>query len=75
MEEVFDEAGEDGRDHAESEHVQADREEDEGGGGAACRGRSGGEGGRDKFRLCEERVGGGGCLFRVLWMIGHTIER
>ena len=36
MEEAFDEAGKDGGDHAEGEHVERDGEEDEGGGGAAA---------------------------------------
>ena len=44
VEEAFDEAGKDGGDHAEGEHVEGDGEEDEGGGGAAAFGRMGGEG-------------------------------
>ncbi|WP_433967174.1 hypothetical protein [Tunturiibacter gelidiferens] len=41
MEKAFDEAGEDGSDHAEGEHVEGDGEEDEGGGGAAAGGGCG----------------------------------
>ena len=53
MKEAFDEAGQDGGDHAESEHVEGDGEEDESGGGAAASGWPGHEGAvrSDEFRL------------------------
>ncbi len=80
MEEVFDEAGEDGGDHAEGEHVESYGEEDEGRGGTAAFGWMRGEGfcGGDEFGLGKERVGlirggpgrvlsGFGHVCRVLW--------
>ncbi len=68
MEEAFDEAGEDGGDHAEGEHVERDGEEDKGGGGAASLWRMGGEGLFEsyEFGLGEERVGIVDRLGRVL---------
>ena len=45
MEEALDEAGKDGGDHAEGEHVERDGEEDKGGGSAAAFGRMRSEGG------------------------------
>jgi len=68
VEEAFDEAGEDGGDHAEGEHVEGDSEEDEGGGGAAAFRRMGGEGffDTDEFGLGEERVGRCNWLGRIL---------
>lgn len=63
MQEAFDETREDGGDHTHGEHVEGDGEEDEGGCGAAARGRMCCEGrgveGRDggnELRLAEERV-------------------
>ena len=67
MEEAFDEARQDGGDHAEGEHVEGDGEEDEGGGGAAAFGRMGSESlvefdelglGHERIRRCGLRVGG-----------------
>ena len=59
MEEAFDEAGKDGGDHAEGEHVEGDGEEDKGGGGAAAFGGMGSEGfaEADEFGLGEQWVG------------------
>ena len=74
MEEAFDEAREDGGDHAEGEHVEGYGEEDEGGGGAAALWRMG-RGGlfkTDEFGLGEQRVGRGNRLRRVLCRIWHV---
>ena len=73
MEEAFDEAGKDGGDHAEGEHVEGDGEEDEGGGGAAAFGRMGGEGfvEFDEFGLGEQRVRCFDLLGRVFGRVRH----
>ena len=57
MKKTFDEAREDGGDHAEGEHVEGDGEEDKGGGGAAAFGRVRNEGGGDELGLGEEGIG------------------
>jgi hypothetical protein len=83
VEEAFDEAGEDGGDHAEGEHVEGDGEEDEGGGGAAALWRVGSEGFFEtyEFGFGKERIGRGdrlGRVWRRIWHLGwwrRTIER
>ncbi len=73
--EAFDEARQDGRDHAEREHVQGDGEEDEGGGGRAC-GGGGGRVDRDSGRagqlgLGDDRVG---LLLRPSFELAHRLS-
>ena len=66
MEEAFDEAGQDGGDHAEGEHVESDGEEDEGGSGTAACGWNGwqwgvgGVAGGDEFGLGHHWIGATG---------------
>jgi hypothetical protein len=78
VEEAFDEAGKDGGDHAEGEHVEGDGEEDEGGGGAAAFGRFGRAGGvysiarADEFGLGHQRVGWGDRLVRIFGRVWHV---
>ena len=57
MEEAFDEAGKDGGDHAEGEHVEGDGEEDEGGGGTAAFWRMRREGGSGAMSSGSVRSG------------------
>ena len=77
MEEVFDEAGENGRDHAEGEHVERDGEENKGGGGAAALGGMGSEGffETDEFGLRHQGVGCRDLPGRVGRRLCHGIER
>ena len=74
MEKAFDEAREDGGDHAEGEHVEGDGEEDEGGGGAAAFGWMGDEGlvEFDEFGLGEQRVRCFDLLGRVFGRVWHV---
>ncbi len=74
MEEAFDEAGEDGGDHAEGEHVERDGEEDEGGGGSAALGWVRCEGGGDELGLGEEGIGVLDIERRRVWGgVGHKM--
>ena len=78
MEEAFDEAREDGGDHAHGEHVERDGEEDKGSGGAAAFWRMGSLGGfeSDQFGLGEERVGFAplGRILRRVWHVCDACE-
>jgi len=81
VEKAFDEAGEDGGDHAESEHVESYGEEDEDSGGTTAFRRMGLEGdlrikgfrGIDELGLGEEGIGlVCGRLGRILGWLGHV---
>ncbi len=72
VEEAFDEAGEDGGDHAECEHVEGDGEENKGGCGSAAFGWVRSEGGGDEFGLGQEGVGVLDVEWRRVWGgVGH----
>ena len=75
VEESFDEAGKDRRDHAEGEHVERHGEENKRGSGAPALGWMGRLGfcHSDEFGFGEERVGRCSRLGRVLGRIGHVI--